>query len=223
MRAAGLRARFFHPRGADLEFRSSAAFVVLSLCPFPEAQPASERADGLRGSAPWRFGLRAGLIPLRGGRVTAARVAGTRRTRAVPSIGSPPSALVPSTATHRTGGPCMEPFCRLTWPSCASAAWEADSPSAAARFLLLLLHSRWLLSLPHADPPLRVWLRTESPNPELPRAGDAEESRVGWGPGQPEPVGGSRPTAGPWSCGVFEVLSRPKHAVLRWFFVGWGL
>jgi len=47
-------------------------------------------------------------------------------------------------------------------------------------------------------------------NHRLPR----ETVPVGWGPGQPEQVGGNQHTAGGWSGAVFKVPSNLSHAVV---------
>ena len=44
-----------------------------------------------------------------------------------------------------------------------------------------------------------------------PILGDAQD-QTGWGPGQPELVGGSQPMARGWCCVVFKVPSNLSHS-----------
>jgi len=43
------------------------------------------------------------------------------------------------------------------------------------------------------------------------------QGQVGWGPGQPNPVGGNQPMAGSWDWMGFKVPSNPNHSVILWF------
>ena len=44
------------------------------------------------------------------------------------------------------------------------------------------------------------------------------QSQVGWGPGQPELVGGNQLTAGGWYWVIFNVHSKPSYSMILWFY-----
>ena len=188
-----------------MEFRLSSLFFPHPLS--PKVSPLLKVAGGLRGSAP-RLGLRAGLIaagrPPYGRSCRRDAPSSCQTQHWVSTVG-----LVPNTASHSTGEPCIRSFSRLTWPN---AAWEVDSSSPAAFYLLP--SSRWILSASRT--PTQTTQRAQTPS-SIPcgRAGDAEDSRLGWGPGQLDLVGGNQPTAGARSCGVFEVPSHPNRSVIQ--------
>lgn len=182
----------FFPLGADLEFRLSSLFFPHPLS--PKVSPLLKVAGGLQGSAP-RLGLRAG--PIAAGRPRYGR---SCRRDAPDSCQTQHwvSTVRLGTASHSTGEPCIRSFSRLTWPN---AVWEVDSPSPAA--FCLLPNSRWLLLASHT--PTRCGFGCTQRAQTLSSilrgcAGDAEGSRLGWGPGQLDLLGDDQLTAGARSC-----------------------
>lgn len=148
----------FFPLGADLEFRLSSLFFPHPLS--PKVSPLLKVAGGLQGSAP-RLGLRAG--PIAAGRPRYGR--SCRRD-------APDSCQTQHwVSTVRVGAEHRKPQYRRTVhtivfsPDVAECRLGSGFPLSGC-FLPPPQFPLASLSLSHTDP-LRVWLHTESPNPEL--------------------------------------------------------